>query len=238
MIQEAAGRLNRVLENLLDMTRLESGQLRLNMEWCDVNDLMTGALNRASADLSRHVVVRDVAPDLPLVRMDLPLMEQAVYNLLHNAAVHTPAGTRVRVTARVDGDQLLRGRGPRARPAARRPADVFDKFYRAPGAPVGGVGLGLSVTKGLVEAHGGGITAENRANGGVRFIIRLPLAEPPKHAGGRRAMTEGPRVLVIDDEPQICRFLEISLRANGFTVQAVATGSGGWRRRLSGGPTW
>ena len=184
-IQEAAGRLNRVLENLLDMTRLESGQLRLALEWCDVNDLVTGALNRASADLSHHEVIRDVAAHLPLVRMDLPLMEQALYNLLHNAAVHTPVGTRVRVTARMEGGQLLvavADRGPGLPPADLQ--RVFEKFYRAPGAPVGGVGLGLSVTKGLVEAHGGDITAENRANGGVRFTIRLPVAEPPSMPEG------------------------------------------------------
>ena len=155
------------------------------MEWCDVNDLVTGALNRASVDLAGHEVIRDVAANLPLVRMDLPLMEQAVYNLLHNAAVHTPAGTRVRVTARVDVSHLLlviADRGPGLPPADLQRA--FDKFYRAPGAPVGGVGLGLSVTKGLVEAHGGEITAENRANGGVRFIIRLPIAESPKMPEG------------------------------------------------------
>jgi two-component system sensor histidine kinase KdpD len=184
-IQEAAGRLNRVLENLLDMTRLESGQLQLRLEWCDMNDLITGALNRASADLAGHEVIRDVAANLPLVRMDLPLMEQALYNLLHNAAVHTPAGTRVRVTAKVEGSQLLiavADRGPGLPPADLK--RVFEKFYRAPGAPVGGVGLGLSVTKGLVEAHGGDIAAENRANGGVRFTIRLPLAEPPNMPKG------------------------------------------------------
>jgi two-component system sensor histidine kinase KdpD len=186
-IQEAAGRLNRVLENLLDMTRLESGQLQLRLEWCDVNDLVTGALNRASADLAGHEVIRDVAANLPLVRMDLPLMEQALYNLLHNAAVHTPAGTRVRVTAKVEGSQLLIAVGDRG--LGLPPADlkrVFEKFYRAPGAPVGGVGLGLSVTKGLVEAHGGAIAAENRANGGVRFSIRLPIAEPPTMPEGDR----------------------------------------------------
>jgi two-component system sensor histidine kinase KdpD len=179
-IQEAAGRLNRVLENLLDMTRLESGQLQLRLEWCDVNDLVMGALNRASADLGKHVVIRDVAASLPLMRVDLPLMEQALYNLLHNAAMHTPPGTRVRVTARVEGGQLLiavADRGPGLPPEDLQ--RVFDKFYRAPGAPVGGVGLGLSVTKGLVEAHRGSIIAENRANGGVRFTMRLPVAEPP-----------------------------------------------------------
>jgi two-component system, OmpR family, sensor histidine kinase KdpD len=112
--------------------------------------------------------------------VDFVLLEQALINLLHNAAVHTPPGTRVRIQARVDGNDLLlivADRGP-----GLPPADldrVFDKFYRAPGAAPGGTGLGLSITKGLVEAQGGTITAENRANGGARFIIRLPIGTPP-----------------------------------------------------------
>ena len=107
-------------------------------------------------------------------------MEQALYNLAHNSAVHTPPGTRVRVSARAEGRELVlsvadRGPGLPAQDLGR----VFDKFYRAPGALAGGTGLGLSITRGLVEAHGGHIAAENRSSGGARFIIRLPLGEVP-----------------------------------------------------------
>ena len=179
-IQTAADRLNRVVENLLDMTRLDSGRLKLNLEWCDVGDLISVVTNRIKGNLTKHELIVDVAPDLPLIRVDFVLMEQALVNLLHNAAVHTPAGTRVRLIARVDGKDLLiivADRGPGL------PQDdlerVFDKFYRAPGAAPGGTGLGLSITKGLVEAQGGTIRAENRANGGARFIIRLPIGNPP-----------------------------------------------------------
>jgi two-component system, OmpR family, sensor histidine kinase KdpD len=179
-INQAAARLNRIVENLLDMTRLESGRLRLNLEWCDVHDLVSIALNRARNDLADHVVIIDLASELPLIRIDLALMEQALYNLLHNAAVHTPPGTRVRITARVEeGEWVLSvaDRGPGLPPEDLE--RVFDKFYRAPSATGGGTGLGLSITRGLVEAHGGRISAENRSNGGARFTIRLPLQGAP-----------------------------------------------------------
>ncbi len=179
-IEGAADRLNRVVENLLDMTRLETGKLKLNLDWCDVSDLVNVAVNRVRGDLANHELILEIAPSLPLIRVDYVLLEQALVNLLHNAAVHTPPGTRVRVQARVDGDELLlvvADRGP-GLPPDDLPR-VFDKFYRAPGAAPGGTGLGLSITKGLVEAQGGTISAENRANGGARFIIRLPVGNPP-----------------------------------------------------------
>lgn len=179
-INEAATRLNRIVDNLLSMTRLESGRLRLSLEWCDVNDLVGAALGHVRNDLVGHTVIVDVAPDLPLVRIDFGLMEQALYNLLHNVAVHTPPGTRVRISARAEGQDLILAvadRGPGLPPEDLE--RVFDKFYRVPGTQTGGTGLGLSITRGLVEAHGGRITAENRANGGVRFTIRLPSGGVP-----------------------------------------------------------
>jgi two-component system, OmpR family, sensor histidine kinase KdpD len=179
-VQSATDRLNRIVENLLGMTRLESGRLAPKLDWCDVSDLVSVAVNRMKPDFAQHELIVDVAPDLPLAQIDYVMMEQALLNLLHNAAVHTPPGTRVRIIARMDGQDLLLSvadRGPGLPPADLE--RVFDKFYRAPGARPGGTGLGLSITKGLVEAQGGRVTAENRANGGARFIIRLPIGAPP-----------------------------------------------------------
>ena len=179
-IQDGVDRLNRVVENLLDMTRLESGMLKLNMQWCDVSDLINMAVNHTKRDLANHEVILEIAPDLPLVCVDYVLLEQALVNLLHNAAVHTPPGTRVRVTAEVEDRELLlhvADRGPGLPTEALE--RIFDKFYRASNAPPGGTGLGLSITRGLVEAQGGKVTAENRANGGARFTIWLPLGDPP-----------------------------------------------------------
>lgn len=179
-IRLGAERLNRLVENLLDMTRLESGMLKLRVDWCDVSDLIGVTLNRLKPLLASHDVVVDVEPNMPLVRLDFVLMEQALHNLVHNSAVHTPPGTRIRLSAKVDGPEMVisvSDRGPGLSPDAL--PRIFDKFYRAPGARRGGVGLGLSITRGLVEAHGGKITAENRTRGGLSFIIRLPLAERP-----------------------------------------------------------
>ncbi len=178
-IRMAADRLNRLVENLLDMTRLESGMLKPRLDWCDVRDLIGVTLNHLKPLLAQHEIVTDIAPDLPLARLDFVLMEQALHNLIHNSAVHTAPGTRIRIVAKVDGSELVitvADRGPGLPPEAL--PRIFDKFYRAPGTRTGGVGLGLSITRGLVEAHGGTITAENRTRGGVSFIIRLPLAEP------------------------------------------------------------
>ena len=179
-IQEATGRLNRLVGNLLDMTRLESGHVKPKVDWCDVSDLIHVTLKATGKELAHHQVAVEIAPELPLVRMDFVLMQQTLANLLLNAAVHTPPGTAVQVSARVEEDALIftvADRGPGLPPESI--SRIFDKFYRAPTAPAGGTGLGLSIAKGFVEAQGGQIKAENRPGGGAAFIIRLPLDETP-----------------------------------------------------------
>ncbi|MFZ0828908.1 MAG: sensor histidine kinase KdpD [Verrucomicrobiia bacterium] len=179
-IREASRRLNRLVGNLLDMTRLESGRMKPRLEWCDVGDLVGVALRQLEKELADHPVTTRLPRELPLVKMDFMLMEQALTNLLLNAALHTPAGTRVQISATIEDDKLLLSvadTGPGI------PADVlpqlFDKFYRAPGAPAGGSGLGLSIVKGFVEAHGGHVSAGNRAGGGSEFTIQLPMGQAP-----------------------------------------------------------
>lgn len=179
-IQLAVERLNRLVENLLDMSRLESGMLRLRLEWCDVADLVAVTVKRARPFLERHDLSVGVEPGLTLVHMDYVLIEQVLINLLHNAAVYTPPDTSVELRAHRDGESLaisVMDRGPGL------PTDalerIFDKFYRVPGAAAGGTGLGLSIARGIVEAHGGTLVAENRAGGGACFTLRLPMTPPP-----------------------------------------------------------
>ena len=179
-IQEAAGRLNRLVGNLLSMTRLESGHVKANLDWCDVADLIQVTLKEIEKDLARHKVAVEIAAGLPLVRMDFVLMQQVLTNLLLNAAVHTPTGTAVRLTAAADGRALVLAvadNGPGLPPDAL--PLIFEKFYRAPTAPAGGTGLGLAIVKGFVEAQGGQVKAENRPSGGAAFTIRMPLSKPP-----------------------------------------------------------
>ncbi len=179
-IHEAGRRLNRLVGNLLDMTRLESGHLKPRLEWCDMADLLSVALRRLEKELAGHPVTIAISPGLPLVQMDFVLMEQALVNLLLNAALHTPPQTRVDLSATVDGkDAILSVADAGPGIAAEALPHIFDKFYRAPNALAGGSGLGLSIVKGIVEAHGGRVAARNRPAGGAEFIIRLPLGEAP-----------------------------------------------------------
>ncbi|PWU16563.1 MAG: hypothetical protein C5B50_13285 [Verrucomicrobia bacterium] len=175
-IHEATERLNQLVGNVLDVTRLESGSVKPQLSLCDIQDLVHVALKDARSKLARHKLTVEIAPDLPLVRADYALLQQAFSNLLLNAASHTPPGTAVQVSARASNGSLLltvADRGPGIAPTSI--PRVFDKFYRAPNAPTGGTGLGLCLAKGFVEAHRGHISAENRPGGGALFTIRLPL---------------------------------------------------------------
>jgi two-component system sensor histidine kinase KdpD len=179
-IQEAAGRLNRLVGNLLNMTRLEAGYVKARLDWCDVGDLLQVTLKEIGKDLARHKVQMEVPPGLPLVRLDFVLMQQALTNLLLNAALHTPPGTAVQVAVTVENKTLaiaVADTGPGLAPDSV--ARVFDKFYRAPTAAAGGTGLGLSIVKGFVEAQGGQVQAANRPGAGALFTVRLPLSDPP-----------------------------------------------------------
>ena len=179
-IQEATRRLNRLVGNLLSMTRLESGHVKPKLDWCDLTDLIQVTLKEIEKELAQHKVTVHIDSSLTLARLDFVLMQQVMTNLLLNAAVHTPPGTRIQVRASTqDGTLLLTvmDDGPGLPPEAL--PFLFDKFYRAPAAPAGGTGLGLAIVKGFVEAHGGKVEAANQAGGGAAFAIRLPLAKPP-----------------------------------------------------------
>ena len=175
-IQEATDRLDRLVGNVLEITRLESGQVKPKLNLYDVRDLIQVAVKETKKELSRHQVAIIVAPGLPLVQMDFVLTQQALRNLLSNAAFHTPPGTLVEISAQVAGDALVltvADDGPGIPPESI--ARIFDKFYRDPSALAGGIGIGLSVVSGFVTAQDGQIEAENRAGGGASFTIRLPL---------------------------------------------------------------
>ncbi len=178
-IQEAVARLNRLVGNLLDVTRLESGHVQVKLEWSDVKDLVQTTLRALERELSGHEVTIEIGERLPLVRLDYTLMQQALSNLLLNAAVHAPSPARIRVQVRREAAELVLSvsdDGPGLAPEVL--PRIFDKFVRATNAPAGGTGLGLAIVKGFVEAQGGRITAENKASGGALFTIRLPQSEP------------------------------------------------------------
>lgn len=174
-INTAAIRLNRLIENLLNMSRLDSGRLTPRIDWCDLHDLYNKVIETLTLELepfNLHCVLSD---DMPLVQLDFGLMEQVLHNLLLNATQHAPADTSIRTKFFYDNGFLIiqvMDRGP-----GFSDADlpmVFNKFYRGEMAVAGGTGLGLSIVKGIVEAHNGTIFAENRVHGGARFTIKIP----------------------------------------------------------------
>ena len=179
-IADEAVRLGRLLENVLQMARLEAGAVVPNRQWHVLEEVVGSALHRTRAVLAGRPVEVRVPADLPLVSVDGVLLEQVFVNLLENAARHTPPGTPVAVTAAVEGDRVavaVADAGPGLPPGSE--ARVFDKFYRAsPGADAGrGSGLGLAICRAVVRAHGGAIAARNRPGGGAEFTVRLPLAK-------------------------------------------------------------
>lgn len=179
-IESASARLNRLVQSLLSAARIQSGQIKPNPDWCDVPDLVQVALRGVESLLADHPVETRIAPGLPLVKLDYVLMEQALANLLVNAATHTPAGTPVEIGARVEGKDLIvevADRGPGLPPNELE--RVFDLFHRTPDAKPGGTGLGLAIVKGFVEAQGGRVRAANRAGSGAVISIRLPVPDAP-----------------------------------------------------------
>jgi two-component system sensor histidine kinase KdpD len=179
-IQDAGYRLNRLVANLLDMSRLESGRLQLKLEWCDVGDIISVAVKQLEGCLAGRPLALRQAPELPLVRLDFVLMEQVLVNLLDNACTYTPPDTPIEIaTACADGVATIAVTDHGSGIAEGDLSHIFDKFYRAPKAATGGTGLGLSICRGLVEAHGGTLTAENVSGAGARFIIRLPAGATP-----------------------------------------------------------
>jgi two-component system sensor histidine kinase KdpD len=183
-IFKASKRLNRLIENLLNMSRLESGRISPRLDWCDIHDLINKvALNLQDelASFRLHIVIPE---EMPFVKLDFGLMEQVLHNLIYNATQYAPHTTNIRVKAFFDNGFLtiqVMDRGPGF--PRKEISRIFDKFYRVEGSIAGGTGLGLSIAKGFVEAHKGAIMVENRQNGGAKFTVKIPteiLTEMPE----------------------------------------------------------
>jgi two-component system sensor histidine kinase KdpD len=181
-IFETARQMSHLVGNVLQMTQLDGGALALQRDWHALSEIFGTVLGRLRERLAAHPVVVELPADLPLVRVDASLLEQAFGNLLENAAKYTPEGTTVWLRAeRGDGTLLvsLEDAGPGLPPGD--PEQLFAKFHRgSPEGAVGGVGLGLAICRAIVEMHGGRIWAERRAQGGAAFRFTLPLEAAPE----------------------------------------------------------
>ncbi len=203
-IVEESQRFTRLIDNLLDMTRLESGGVTIKREWNVLEEIVGSALARTREQLKQHRVTTNLPADLPLVNVDGVLFEQVFVNLLENAARYTPPGSNIEVSAAIESasssSRFVQGRHAASNELrdARRielrvtdngpglpagdPQRLFEKFVRGEASsPDGrrGVGLGLAICRAIVEAHGGNIVARNRSSGGAEFVISLPITEPP-----------------------------------------------------------
>jgi len=175
-ISVASLRLNRQVENLLNMSRLESGFLQPKKDWCDMNELVAAIIHQLGDQLTNHTVETDINENLPLVRIDYGLMEQVLYNLVYNASLYTPENTIIRICATCpDGNLEIAVEDTGAGFPEEEIGKVFNKFYRLKHSRVAGTGLGLSIVKGFVEAHNGTIDLRNRPSGGACFVIRMPI---------------------------------------------------------------
>jgi two-component system sensor histidine kinase KdpD len=179
-VREEADRLNRLVQNLLEMTRLESGALELRKEWHSIEEAIGSALRRLDKRLAGRRITTRVLPDLPLVAMDDVLIEQVLVNLIDNALKYTPPGSPVEIIATATDQAVtveVADRGPGVPPGEEQ--KIFDKFYRAQPGDGRGAGLGLAICQGVVRAHGGRIWAQNLPGRGVAFLFTLPLTGAP-----------------------------------------------------------
>lgn len=180
-IHEAGDRLNRVIENLLDMSRLNSGVLSLQLEWHDINDVISTVIKKNAKSLVNHRVKVNYLDELILLKIDYRLIEHAISNLLLNATMYSPKDTEIDIVVRRNATYCIievRDQGPGI-PDEFVPK-IFEKFYRVPGAPTGGVGLGLSIVKSIVELHKGVLEVENLKPKGSCFRIVFTIENQPK----------------------------------------------------------
>jgi two-component system sensor histidine kinase KdpD len=180
-IESAGARLNRVVQSLLSAARLQAGQLQPRLDWCEARDVINAALQESAELIAGHPVETKIAAGPHLARMDFVLMQQALSNLVANAAIHTPPRTPIEISARFEGKDLLlqvADRGPGLPPGEID--RIFELFRRLPNARPGGTGLGLAIVKGFVEAQGGRVHAANGMNGGAIFNIFVPASDAPE----------------------------------------------------------
>jgi two-component system, OmpR family, sensor histidine kinase KdpD len=180
-LREASDRLNRVIENLLDMSRLNSGVLSLKLEWHDFNDLLSVVVKKLEQPLFGHKLKIEFDHEMLLLKIDYRLMEHALSNLILNATMYTAADSHINISFRKsDGHFVveIEDNGPGI--PEESIAKIFDKFYRVPGSRTGGTGLGLSIVKSIVELHKGSIAVHNVKPHGARFTVNLPIQPQPQ----------------------------------------------------------
>lgn len=174
-IEIASFKLNRQVENLLNMSRLESGSLKLKLDWFDINELVRIIIHRF-ADNNTHTILYENNDELPLLKIDEGLLEQIVFELIQNAFLYTPENTVISISVSVvDANLILSVKDTGDGIPAEEVDTVFQRFYRLPNSKVGGSGLGLSIVKGFVEALKGEIKLYSSRGNGAHFVVTIPI---------------------------------------------------------------
>jgi two-component system sensor histidine kinase KdpD len=174
-IDVASVRLNRQVENLLNMSRLENGMLQIKKDWCDINELIFSVIHKFNISVNLHKIIFKPKEELPLYRLDAGLIENVLHNLIHNATQYTPENSAIIIEAWDENESLfLTVSDNGAGFPENEIQSVFENFYRLLNTKAGGTGLGLSIVKGFVQAHNGKIILENLQEGGARFTIGIP----------------------------------------------------------------
>jgi len=179
-VRDEGERLNRLIQNLLEMTRLESGALKLRKDWHPLEEVIGAALSHLGKRLADRPISTRVPSDLPLVAMDDVLIEQVLVNLLDNALKYTPPESPISILATATDRSVtveVADRGPGLPPGEE--GQIFERFYRGPSTTGRGTGLGLAICQGIIRAHGGRIWAHNIPEGGVAFFFTLPITDAP-----------------------------------------------------------
>jgi two-component system sensor histidine kinase KdpD len=175
-ISKASLRLNGNVENLLNMSRLESGVIKPIKDWCDINELIHHVKNQLKEYSVNHILNIRVKENLPLFSFDYGLISQSLYNLVYNALIYTPHNSSVTMGATHYAKNLVLTVEDSGKGFPEEEIEhVFEKFYRLKSSQAGGTGLGLSIVKGFIEAHDGKITLENMKTGGAKFTITIPI---------------------------------------------------------------
>lgn len=174
-ISKASFRLNQQVENLLNISRLESGFIKPKKDWCDINELVYNTVKKIEENRITQKITISINPNIPLFKTDNVMIEQIIYNLLNNACLHTKPDTTINISAINHANilQLIVEDNGDGFPEEEI-ENVFDKFYRLKYSKAGGTGLGLSIVKGFAEALKGNVSLENVSTGGSRFTIEIP----------------------------------------------------------------
>jgi two-component system, OmpR family, sensor histidine kinase KdpD len=175
-ISKASLRLNQQVENLLNISRLESGHIKPKNDWCDIVELVYDVVSRVEENSTKRKIQISIKQDLPLCSVDKGMLDQVLYNLLNNAAIHTAPTCEIRISANCIGDlmEIIIEDNGKGFPTIDG-KDIFDKFSRSKNPKTSGSGLGLSIVKGFTEALGGTVQLEKKKENGARFLIYIPV---------------------------------------------------------------